>query len=86
MASSFALMSSSSTLPYFAKINVLSSTPTAGPDCSHSRALPRKLSLAISKSLSALRFRTSAAVVSLSAQSLTSSCSRPRTIRPCPLD
>jgi hypothetical protein len=35
------------------------------------------LSLTILKSLSALRSRTSAATVSLSAQSVTSSCSRP---------
>ncbi len=80
MASSLARMSSSSTFPYFCKINALSSTQSTGASCNllnQSRALPRRLSLTILKSLSALRSRTSAATVSLSAQSVTSSCSRP---------
>jgi hypothetical protein len=74
-------MLSSSTFPYFCKINALSSTQSTGAGCNllnQSRALPRRLSLAILKSLSALRSHTSAAIVSLSAQSVTSLCSRPQ--------
>jgi hypothetical protein len=81
MTSSLIQMSSLSTLRYFCTIINLNFGQSAGAGCSrlnHYLDRPLKLSLAILNSLSALRSLTSAAILSLSAQSLTSSWSRPQ--------
>jgi len=81
MASSFILMSSASTFPYFCMIRVFNLVQSAGASynlLNHSLALPLRFNFAILKSLSAFRSRTSAAMVNLSAQSLTSSWSLPQ--------
>jgi len=69
MASSFILMSSTSTSPYFCTIRVLNLAQLASVDynlLNHSLALPLKFSFAILKSLSAFKSRTSVAMVNLS--------------------
>ncbi len=90
MASSFILMSLASTSPYFCVIRILNSAQSVGTSynlLNHSLALPLKFSFTILKSLCAFKSRTSAAMVSLSAQSLTSSWSLPQnnSSMPCEL-
>jgi hypothetical protein len=90
MASSFMRMSSASMFPYFCTMSVHSAAQSTGAGCNlqnHSFARPRRFSLAILNNLSGVRSRTSAAIVSRSAQSVTSSQSRPqnRSSNPCGL-
>jgi hypothetical protein len=70
-----------STSPYFCTIKVLNSAQSAGVGynfLNHSLTLALKFSFAILKSLFAFKSHTSIAMVNLSAQSLTSSWSRPQ--------
>jgi hypothetical protein len=90
MASSFTRMSSASTFPYFYIMSVRSAAQLAGAGCNcrtHSFARPLRFNLAILNNLSGVRSRTSAAIVSRSAQSVTSSqsCPQNRSSSPCGL-
>jgi hypothetical protein len=81
MASSFILMSLTSTSPYFCTIWVLNSAQLVGVGynlLNHSLAIPFKFSFTILKSLSAFRSCILATILSLSSQSLMSSWSRPQ--------
>ncbi len=83
-------MSSASMFPYFCIMSVRSSAQSTGAGYSlrnHSFARPRRFNLAILNNLSRVRSRTSAAMVNRSAQSVTSSYSRPqnKSSKPCGL-
>jgi len=81
MVSIFIRISSASMFPYFCTISVRNSVQSAGTGYSllnHSLVRPRKFSLAILNSLSTMRSRTSAAMVSRFAQSFTFSWSHPQ--------
>jgi hypothetical protein len=81
MVSSFILMSLTSTSAYFCIIKILNLAQSVGVGynlLNHSLVVPFKFSFIILKSLSAFRSHTSTAMVSLYAESLTSSWSHPQ--------
>jgi hypothetical protein len=80
IASSFILMSSTSTSPYFCTIKVHNLVRLVGVGCkllNHSLAHPLEFSFAILKSLFTFKSHTFAGILSLYPQSLTSSWSHP---------